>query len=681
MIFECLFRKMDEDAVCVGELADTVKESVELLQTTTDVGEKTDVSLSISTISCDNESAAVPWDNSISETTTENKEIVSQTITFALGLGSSSTREECAIPESEKEFIPPPISIATIREGSEDAVDAPVFSHRSEHQSDKTDVSMSVVEDDSTSSLIRTDLSKFLAPEEDSQSRSSFKVPLVPELPATDVVIPPEEDSQSSVGSQRSGSKRRHEDVGITNFVAENLFEYQWPPDQSGEYYILQEQISEFLAVKSFKRKYPDLFRRQVETEEKEFLKERGVVSETQCDLGLTALRADEVIDLMARDCPDKYQDYERVLHEKEKQSINDKHKGYCTPRIDKAKLGEFVRKAIRSASEWNHQFNRERAEERRASYDLQTNTVHYPVGGLMPIDKEATKVYAYPVALVPGQFQNHCRVYTSTELKYLPLNTVLYGPNKYLDSLTLQRLNAEINRTDSDDSSSSDGSTSDSSQGTGEGSAENSSSEQLLKKQHVVKPPPGPPPPKRKGRPPKNKPPLTSATCRVCRQTKQCNKNSKPEEFVLCSECHTGGHPSCLKLPPELVEVIRTYRWQCMDCKRCVMCSDPHDEEKMMFCDRCDRGFHTFCVGIKNLPSGRWVCEAQACRSSVEEEQSGTGKWSRTPSRRVNGSKPLPILKATTSKNVSDAVPRDEAKVRPLRLRVKQKNPAFDFT
>lgn len=28
-----------------------------------------------------------------------------------------------------------------------------------------------------------------------------------------------------------------------------------------------------------------------------------------------------------------------------------------------------------------------------------------------------------------------------------------------------------------------------------------------------------------------------------------------------------------------------------------------------MMFCDKCDRGYHTFCIGLKNLPTGPWVC------------------------------------------------------------------------
>jgi hypothetical protein len=34
-----------------------------------------------------------------------------------------------------------------------------------------------------------------------------------------------------------------------------------------------------------------------------------------------------------------------------------------------------------------------------------------------------------------------------------------------------------------------------------------------------------------------------------------------------------------------------------------------------MMFCDRCDRGFHTYCVGVKDVPSGSWLC--LTCKSN----------------------------------------------------------------
>ena len=38
---------------------------------------------------------------------------------------------------------------------------------------------------------------------------------------------------------------------------ASRLFEYQWPHEKGAEWYMLQEQVCDFLAVVSFKRKYP----------------------------------------------------------------------------------------------------------------------------------------------------------------------------------------------------------------------------------------------------------------------------------------------------------------------------------------------------------------------------------------------------------------------------------------
>jgi Zn-dependent alcohol dehydrogenase len=69
-------------------------------------------------------------------------------------------------------------------------------------------------------------------------------------------------------------------------FTVEQVVEYQWPQEKGGESLMIQEQISEYLGVKSFKRKYPDLKRRIVEAEEKAYLREKGLVTESMCDLG-----------------------------------------------------------------------------------------------------------------------------------------------------------------------------------------------------------------------------------------------------------------------------------------------------------------------------------------------------------------------------------------------------------
>ena len=89
------------------------------------------------------------------------------------------------------------------------------------------------------------------------------------------------------------------------------------------------------------------------------------------------------------------------------------------------------------------------------------------------------------------------------------------------------------------------------------------------------------------------------------------CQKSSSSDQMVHCSSCPRYSHQNCLELNPNLVNwnCIRNYNWQCMECKLCSTCNEAHDEDKMMFCDRCDRGFHTYCVGVKEVPSGSWVC------------------------------------------------------------------------
>ena len=77
-------------------------------------------------------------------------------------------------------------------------------------------------------------------------------------------------------------------------FTVEKIAEYEWPNEKlkdersviRGETYMIQEQISQYLGVKSFKRKYPELKRRMVDMEERNYLRENGLVSESMCDMG-----------------------------------------------------------------------------------------------------------------------------------------------------------------------------------------------------------------------------------------------------------------------------------------------------------------------------------------------------------------------------------------------------------
>ncbi|XP_014397694.1 PREDICTED: PHD finger protein 10 isoform X4 [Myotis brandtii] len=408
-------------------------------------------------------------------------------------------------------------------------------------------------------------------------------------------------------------------------YPAENLIEYKWPPDETGEYCMLQEQVSEYLGVTSFKRKYPDLERRDLSHKEKLYLRELNVITETQCTLGLTALRSDEVIDLMIKEYPAKHAEYSVILQEKERQRITDHYKEYSqmqqqnTQKVEASKVPEYIKKAAKKAAEFNSSLNRERMEERRAYFDLQTHVIQVPQGKYKVLPTERIKVSSYPVALIPGQFQEYYKRYSPDELRYLPLNTALYEPP--LDP----ELPALDSDGDSDDAEDGRGDEKRRNKGTSDSSSGNVSEGEGLPDSQE-EPLPGRPRPKDKAATPRKdaakrsvlpksapgyKPKaIPNALCGICLKGKESNKKGKAEPLIHCSQCENSGHPSCLDMTMELVSMIKTYPWQCMECKTCIVCGQPHHEEEMMFCDVCDRGYHTFCVGLSAIPSGRWICD-----------------------------------------------------------------------
>jgi hypothetical protein len=143
-----------------------------------------------------------------------------------------------------------------------------------------------------------------------------------------------------------------------TEFSIDMIAEYDWPHNESTrnrETYMIQEQIAEYLGVKSFKRKYPDLMRRPVDMEERNFLFENGLASEKMCDLGLTAVFAGEVLDIMCSDYPEKYEEYKRYQREK---VFRHARLRLETAVIDRSQMQKD--KAISSASDWNTKFNKE---------------------------------------------------------------------------------------------------------------------------------------------------------------------------------------------------------------------------------------------------------------------------------------------------------------------------------
>eukprot|EP00127_Corallochytrium_limacisporum_P007072 Clim_evm32s241 gene=Clim_evmTU32s241 len=110
-------------------------------------------------------------------------------------------------------------------------------------------------------------------------------------------------------------------------------------------------------------------------------------------------------------------------------------------------------------------------------------------------------------------------------------------------------------------------------------------------------------------------KPPLPDRFCDFClgKDNENPRKTVKEKQILLhCSECPRAGHPECLQLPSEIIPVLHSYDWECIDCKGCLHCGLKDQEEKILFCDKCDRGAHLFCLDppLEQAPDGDWFCQ-----------------------------------------------------------------------
>ncbi|CAH1123652.1 unnamed protein product [Ceutorhynchus assimilis] len=271
--------------------------------------------------------------------------------------------------------------------------------------------------------------------DEETRMSADFRGSSRSQTPAKQAIAPPDimvEDSQGSMGTE--GGKSRSSKApkmevfqDLESLTAEQLAEYSW---NSQGPFMIQEQVAQYLGIKSFKRKYPNITRRQVDMQERDYLKDCNLVTETQCDLGLTAVIAQDILDIMYTDFQDKFEDYCKCQRERQARELINKQKALnqfvLKPGFDKL---DILEQAVQSAAAWNKQFNKARREQRRAHMDLQTLTVHYPKSRMKPA--QTRKIGHYPVALVPGQFTDYYQDYTPTELNNLPINTMCYDEIK----------------------------------------------------------------------------------------------------------------------------------------------------------------------------------------------------------------------------------------------------------
>ncbi|CAH8530124.1 unnamed protein product [Heterobilharzia americana] len=412
---------------------------------------------------------------------------------------------------------------------------------------------------------------------------------------------------------------------GLTDSVnLEDIFEYDWADSDSEspggkhekESYIVQEILADFLKIKSFKRKYPDLTRRAMDAYERSWLQQEGIVPVGRADLGLTALKTDDVMKLLQQDYPEVHVALTDLFRRRRfKATVESQKRQYEAARIERgeARAEAARRRALDSAADYNHRLVSERLSSRRCYWDLQTMQIH--------ILNET---------VIPGQFAEYFMSYTPEQLSYLPLSRILYpypqrkhknppplpatlqfgsikpkistpvvsscdvGDQSSLgvdNSRSTDFLNHQtVNSIDGHRSVPTDGSFL-ASCGVSNSHASVSESEtdkvnnSLLYRRF-------------KTRVEMN---TENPTCVVCGQLAL--------NYIRCSECKLIGHSKCLDIPDSMLPGVKSYDWTCLECKRCMECNDSGQEDQMMFCDRCDRGYHAFCVGLGRIPNGKWEC------------------------------------------------------------------------
>lgn len=214
-----------------------------------------------------------------------------------------------------------------------------------------------------------------------------------------------------SVGKKRRRITRVEESK---EFTVEQVVEYQWPLEMGGEKLMLQEQVAEYLGVKSFQRNYPNLKRRTVKAEEMIYLRENDFVTESACRLGLTAVNSSEILDIMHLDFQEKYEEYCLFRRARQVKEIAVKQKAVLDAMSSEKNKLEYRNNAISSAAAWNSTFNRSRKDQRRCSFDLQSFTIHYPQNRFAKtLPREHTKPGSYPLAIIPGQYSDFYGKYT----------------------------------------------------------------------------------------------------------------------------------------------------------------------------------------------------------------------------------------------------------------------------
>ena len=141
----------------------------------------------------------------------------------------------------------------------------------------------------------------------------------------------------------------------------------------------------------------------------------------------ILALNTDDVRQVMIDHFPSCYQEYVKILHKKERQQAINKAKK--NKKMMSIRQTNALKKAMKDSSEYNSILLQQRKEERASYYDMQTQLIHIPARRNRKMPAHMTIPSKYPVALLPGQYQDYYYPNSSNELNQFPFNSVVSFP------------------------------------------------------------------------------------------------------------------------------------------------------------------------------------------------------------------------------------------------------------
>jgi hypothetical protein len=110
--------------------------------------------------------------------------------------------------------------------------------------------------------------------------------------------------------------------------------------------------------------------------------------------------------------------------------------------------------------------------------------------------------------------------------------------------------------------------------------------------------------------------------------ETSECNPSSW-SDMVSCVHCGEWYHNFCITAGgSDKKSTTSASHWQCMNCLVCKVCFESEPEHELLVCDQCETGTHLSCLqgDLASVPEGRWLCdECVKCKECGARTPSGS--------------------------------------------------------